>query len=232
MVAGIKGALAAAVAKSALARMTPEARSRLLDSAHRVDLPPRARLFDEDSPPRLGLLISGVMRGYRTLPDGRQLTILYDHAGSIPGLVFAFSRQSPGTVEALTPSTVMLFPVDVVRSLLRANGDAAVVLMEEFANRAALAIEEITDHVMGTVRERVGHHLLKSAVLAPRPRLVAELTQQDLANAAGVARESVTRTLSDLEREGVIKVRPRRIEVLNADALCPSPASRPLAMIS
>ncbi|HJW50028.1 MAG TPA: Crp/Fnr family transcriptional regulator [Candidatus Limnocylindria bacterium] len=225
-------AIAAAVAKSALARLSPEARARLLDTAHRVDLPPGGHLFDEDSPPRLGLLISGVTRGYRTLPDGRQLTFFYDHAGSLPGLVLAFGRRAPGTVEALTQSTVMLFPVDVVRALLQSDGDAALVLTEEFATRAIRMIEELTGHVMGSLRERVGHHLLASAVISPRLRLVAELTQQDIADATGAARESVSRTLRDLERDGVIKIRPRRIEVLNADALCPNPASRPLAMIS
>ena len=172
------------------------------------------------------------MRGYRTAPDGRQLTLVYDHAGSIPGLIFAFGRRSPGTMEALTPSIAMLFPVDTVKALVRSDGNAALVLTEEFASRAALVIEELTGHVMGSLRERVGHHLLKSAVFTPRLRLVAELTQQDIADAAGAARESVTRTLRDLERDGVITIRPRRIEVLDADALCPSPPSRGLAMIS
>lgn len=225
-------AVAAAVAKSALARLSSESRARLLESAHRVDLPPGGNLFDEESPPRLGLLISGVMRGYRFLPDGRQLTLFYDHAGSLPGLVLAFGRRASGTIEALTPSTVLLFPIDVVKSLLRSDGHAALVLTEEFANRAEVVLEELTGHVMGSLRERVGHHLLKSAVISERMRLVAQLTQQDIADATGAARESVTRALRDLERDGVIKIRPRRIEVLDADALCPSPPSRPLALIS
>ena len=233
---GVEGSrgkgVADAVAKSALARLSPEARERLLDAAHRVDLPPGGHFFDEESPPRFGLLISGVMRGYSALPDGRQLTLFYDHAGSLPGLILAFGRRAAGTLEALTPSTVMLFPVDVVKALLQSDGDAALVLTEEFATRANRMIEELTGHVLGSLRERVGHHLLASAALSPRMELVVELTQQDLADATGAARESVTRTLRDLERDGVIRIRPRRIEVLNADALCPNPASRPLAMIS
>ena len=51
-------AVTEAVAKSALARLSPEARARLLDTAHRVDLPPGGQLYDEESPPRLGLLVS------------------------------------------------------------------------------------------------------------------------------------------------------------------------------
>lgn len=224
--------MAAAVAKSALSRLSPDSRARLLDTAHFVDLPPGGRLFDEDSPPRLGLLVSGVMRGYRTRPDGRQMTLMYDHPGSIPGLVFAFGRRAPGTIEALTASTVLLFPVDVVRRLMRSDGQTALVITEEFANRAAHMFEELTGHVTGSLRERVGHHLLASAVVSPRLKLIVELTQQDIADATGAARESVTRTLRDLERDGIIKIRPRRVEVVDADALCPSPASRPLALIS
>lgn len=225
-------AVTEAVAKSALARLSPEARARLLDTAHRVDLPPGGQLYDEESPPRLGLLVSGVMRGYRALPDGRQLTLFYDHPGSLPGLILAFGRRAAGTVEALTPSTVMLFPVDIVKTLLQSDGAVALVLTEEFANRATRVIEELTGHVMGSLRERVGHHLLASAVLSPRMRLIVELTHQDIADATGAARESVSRTLRDLERDGVIKILPRRVEVIDADALCPNPASVPLKMIS
>ena len=75
---------------------------------------------------------------------------------------------------------------------------------------------------MGSLRERVGHHLLgASAVLSAQMKLIVDLTQQDIADATSVARESVSRTLGDLERDGVIKMRPRRIEVLDPDALCP-----------
>jgi CRP/FNR family transcriptional regulator len=225
-------ALDAAVAKSALARLGPDSLARLLETGHRVDLPPGGHMVDEDSPSRVGLLVSGVLRLYRTLPDGRQLTFWYDHAGDLPGLVIVFTKKSKGTIEAVTPSTILLFPPAALRALVRSDGSAALVIAEEFAARAVKTIDEITGHVLGSLRERVGHHLLAAVASSPRLRLVAELTHEDIADATGAARESVTRTLRDLERDGVIKIRPRRIEVLDPDALCPRPTSRPLAMIS
>jgi CRP-like cAMP-binding protein len=216
--------------------MTQSTRERLLASAMRVDLPAGGRLFDEGTPARVGLMVSGVMRGYRELPDGRQLTIFYDHAGSLPGLVLAFGIRSPGTIEALTPSTVMLFPTAIMRDLLKNDGQAALVVTEEFAIRATQTLEEITGHVTGSMRDRVGHYLLArvaehppSAVPHPHTHDLA-VTHQEVADAVGAARETVSRVLTQLEQEGVIKMRPRRINVIDFDALCPVPPSRPLLL--
>jgi CRP/FNR family transcriptional regulator, cyclic AMP receptor protein len=46
-----------------------------------------------------------------------------------------------------------------------------------------------------------------------------EFTHQDLANRTGNSRETITRVLKDLERDGIIKTRPGMISLLNPDAL-------------
>jgi CRP/FNR family transcriptional regulator, cyclic AMP receptor protein len=46
-----------------------------------------------------------------------------------------------------------------------------------------------------------------------------EFTHQDLANRTGNSRETITRVLKDLERDGIIKTRPGMIALLNPNAL-------------
>ena len=46
-----------------------------------------------------------------------------------------------------------------------------------------------------------------------------EFTHQDLANRTGNSRETITRVLKDLERDGIIKTRPGMISLLNPSAL-------------
>jgi CRP/FNR family transcriptional regulator, cyclic AMP receptor protein len=46
-----------------------------------------------------------------------------------------------------------------------------------------------------------------------------EFTHQDLANRTGNSRETITRVLKDLERDGIIRTRPGMIALLNPDAL-------------
>lgn len=223
----------AAVAKSTLARLPAATRARLLATAIPLDLPPGARLYEAGGPARVALLVSGLIRTYRTLADGRQLTFLYDHAGFIPGLIPAFlPGPSVGTGEAVTRSSLLLLPPTTLKDLLRDGGDTALVLAEEFAIRAGQAVEEVTDHISGPLRERVGHHLLAIVSAVPRTPLVATVTQQALADATGAARESVTRVLRDLEKAGVIRMATGRIEVLDPDALCVGSAGRPIEMIS
>jgi CRP/FNR family cyclic AMP-dependent transcriptional regulator len=56
------------------------------------------------------------------------------------------------------------------------------------------------------VRQRVAAHLLDlaSAQQHPSGRLVARVSQQELANAAGSVREVVARTLRDLRVAGIV----------------------------
>jgi len=119
-----------------------------------------------------------------------------------------------------------------LHDLFRAGGESALVIAQEFAIRAAQAIEEVTDHMSGALRDRVGHHLLAMVSASPRTPLVATVTQQALADATGAARESVTRVLRDLEKSGVIRMSPGRIEVVDVDSLCTGAAEHPLELIS
>ena len=44
---------------------------------------------------------------------------------------------------------------------------------------------------------------------------VIPLTHQDLADLAGLSRETITRILNELETEKVVKLRPRHVELVN-----------------
>jgi CRP/FNR family transcriptional regulator, cyclic AMP receptor protein len=73
------------------------------------------------------------------------------------------------------------------------------------------------------VRQRVAAHLLDlaSAQQRPQARLVARVSQQELADAVGSVREVVARALRDFRLAGLMATAPDSVVILE-----PAPAAR------
>ena len=79
-------------------------------------------------------------------------------------------------------------------------------IAEELNRRLYDTLEHTAVNAFGSVRQRVAAHLLDlaSAQQHPRGRLVARVSQQELADAAGSVREVVARVLRDLRAAGIV----------------------------
>ncbi len=56
--------------------------------------------------------------------------------------------------------------------------------------------------------------------------MVVSLTHERIADLAGTVREVVTRHLARLEKQGFVRIEPRRILITDAEALSESPLCR------
>jgi CRP/FNR family transcriptional regulator len=87
---------------------------------------------------------------------------------------------------------------------------------------------EIPGSAFATVRQRVARHLLDMAservpepASAPRPRseLTVNVSQRELAEAVGTAREVVVRVLRELRQDGVVRTGRDQIVIADPDRL-------------
>jgi CRP-like cAMP-binding protein len=73
------------------------------------------------------------------------------------------------------------------------------------------------------LRQRVSHQLVEIAFRQPAgSALVAEVSQQDLADLVGSPRTSIARILADLREEGIVRTLPRGIQVVRPERLVPN----------
>jgi CRP/FNR family transcriptional regulator len=104
-----------------------------------------------------------------------------------------------------------------------AHDDARVAwaIAQELNRRLYDTLEQTAVNAFGTVRQRVAAHLLDlaSAQQHPRGRLVARVSQQELADAAGSAREVVARTLRDFRVAGIVSTAADSVVILDAARL-------------
>ena len=111
-----------------------------------------------------------------------------------------------------------------MRALLRQHPEMGEKLIVALTRRLREANERLTRQSFQTVPSRVAgvlNQLLAEDALTPRIRdgVTIRLRQSDLAQLAGISRESVSRFLATLERAGVVEVGRAKVTVLQPERL-------------
>ena len=197
-----------AIAASHLGGVPSDVLEGLLEGAVQAVIRPGSVIhWEGEDTTHLELVVSGALRALVTSPDGRTLTIRYCRRGALLGAMSLFSPgfAMPATVQALVESRVLRTDPAVVRGLAR-QPDVAYALLLELSERAKGFLHEIPGNAFGSVRQRVVRHLLDLASEdgAADGELIVSVSQQDLADAAGTAREVVVRVLRELREEGLV----------------------------
>jgi CRP/FNR family transcriptional regulator len=93
-------------------------------------------------------------------------------------------------------------------------------LLKETSARVAEYISEIEASSFATIRQRLARHLLDlAAEQQVGTQLVARASQDQLGGAIGTVREVVVRILHDMRREGLVRTKRGRVELLDARRL-------------
>ena len=219
----------AAVLKSNLHELPPDLLEELVTGAVRMKIPAGAVTHRPGEPARhLELVISGVVRGFVTAPDGRTMTVRYCRPGALIGAVTLFATRftMSAAAQALVDAELLKFSPAVVRRAAARDLRVAQAFLSELSERVLSFIDEIPGNTFATVRQRVARHLLDLAAQRGPGReavsaIVVPVSQQELADAVGTAREVVVRVLRELRRDGVVRTERDQIVILDPARLVP-----------
>ncbi|HEY6686059.1 MAG TPA: Crp/Fnr family transcriptional regulator [Propionibacteriaceae bacterium] len=219
----------AAVLNSHLRELPLDVVEEVLTGAVRMKIPAGSVTHREGEPaPHLELVISGVVRGFVTAPDGRTMTVRYARPGALIGAVSLFARPftMPAATQALVDAELLRLSPAVVRRAVARDTRVAQAFLSELSERVLSFVDEIPGSTFTTVRQRVARHLLDlAAQRGPEREAVAEIvvpvSQQELADAVGTVREVVVRELRELRRDGVVRTERGHIVILDPARLVP-----------
>jgi CRP/FNR family cyclic AMP-dependent transcriptional regulator len=161
----------------------------------------------------------GRVRLYRTLPDGRTVTVALAGPGAIFGEMDLLAmRMRDSWAEVLEPGELCLMSRSDVQELLLTDPRIATRVTEHLSVRVAELEDRLTDLVGKTVAERVAHTLRTlSRDDGPGRSSPAQvrLTHHQLAALVGATRERTTAAVGELAAHGLIQ--PRRGKILIRD---------------
>ena len=168
-----------------------------------------------DRADRLVIVDAGRLRAFRQLADGRTATVLQLAAGEVLGFAPFFDEGGyPATVETMEAVKIrFVVRTDLVRAMREPR--VAMALLGFLARRLRKAFDTIEQLSLHRALPRVAAALL--ALVRGEDFHFVTLPQSSkvFAEALGLAPATLSRTLAQLVREGVIhRLGPRRYQVL------------------
>jgi CRP/FNR family transcriptional regulator len=189
-----------------------------------INAPDGACLFQPGDESRAFLIVTkGHVRVEQTNSEGRTMVLYRVHEGESCVMTTSClmgSRPYSGYGYAEGPVTALAIGADAFRRLLRDDAAFRDMVFEGFTRR----LGELTDVIDALLLHRTDLRL--AAWLAARGAGLCEMTQQDIAQELGTAREVVSRTLKSFEREGWLVLGRGRLEVTDPGALAAYTKSR------
>ena len=161
----------------------------------------------------------GVSQSQR-IPNGNLLT----YQILLPGDIFSTYHLSssvvtqPCTAKALVDSTLQEVLRDTFKSQLLNNPELALQVMDMISDELQSRDRTLENQISLTAKERIHSILNKLAPLGEAKddrRIIRFLTRKELAEMAGMTEETVTRSLGELEKEGVIEKNRGEIVLLS-----------------
>lgn len=167
---------------------------------------------------------SGAVKMYQLSSEGRERILHYERSGGFFNLVPLLDRgPNPGTAEVLEDG--------VLYELRRDDADQLMGLCPVFTRAIATMLARRMRHLAYAVGEqslkhvggRLAQLLLDLAEREGQERaggiVLPRLSQEELASLVGTVRECVSRALSQLREQGIVRMEGRRIVVVDRRAL-------------
>jgi CRP-like cAMP-binding protein len=172
------------------------------------------------------LLQHGRMRLVQHTPEGKDVTLTTFSEGDLIGLIVALNGDPyPATAEALERCEVLALQGDLMWEIMTQHAPLAVRVVQMLAARLHEAHERIRELSTERVQQRLARSLVRLAHKVGVSQadgsiyLNMRLSRQDLAQMNGTTLETVSRTLTAWQREGLLEAGREQITLLKPEAL-------------
>lgn len=176
-----------------------------------------------NQPARLFYVLKGKVKTFKRNTDGKELIINLYKAGDFLGYRALLENcEYRESAEALEDTELALIPKSDFEELLNSN----FAVMRKFINILAENLDMSENQLLAvaynSLRKKVADSLITLYDKYNAERafpFYIDLSRENLASIAGVAKESLIRTLGDFKQEKLITIEDNRISILNYDKL-------------
>ena len=163
------------------------------------------------------LLVSGRVKVSLASPDGKELALSYLEAPAHFGeMALVDAEPRSADVIAVTDAEVLVLEAKDLSAAIQVQPKLALSLIATLSRRLRHTISRLEDMAFHDATHRVIRVLLNVATASYETRgipMIAGLTHYEIATLAGTSRETASRIISSLVKEGVLATKGRRIVV-------------------
>lgn len=181
-----------------------------------------ALIYKEGAHSNMIYLISrGVVKTHKMDENGKELITALFKADDFLGFTsFVDNIAYQESATAIEETTVVGVSKNELKDVLENSKNVSLQLMELLTDNLAEIKGQLLQMAYSSVRKKTAQTILQfAAILNKKPEEGIRIARNDLASVAGIATESLIRTLSGFKKEGLIEIEGRNIRLLNVEGL-------------
>ena len=176
-----------------------------------------------ERPKALYYVVSGKVKLSRTNNDGKELITLLLGEGDLFGYIPILEESNYiEDAQVLEDTQVMIIPKEDFVQLISNDMQIARQFIKIIAHNILDKEEDLLNLAYNSVRQKVAYGLLQLHEKynnAEEPDPILKMSRENMAQAIGIATESLIRTLGDFKDEKLIDIQTGKIQVLNEKKL-------------
>lgn len=179
--------------------------------------------YENNMPSGFYCVHRGKAKVYNTAENGDiQITRLAKDGDIIGYRSLLANEPYKGTAETIEDSIICFIPKNAIMELLSKNLDFSLKIMESFAQDVDQARKKSLDILYKTSKERLAEALIllqETFGNDSRGFIQVKLTRAELAAITGMVHETVVRTLTEWEKEGILELDKKLIRIVDLQRL-------------
>jgi len=167
------------------------------------------------------LIIEGVVKTHRMDERGKELITGLHQPDCFLGLyALAHDNVYDQTATALEPVKIASITKEAIKEILINNQEITLELLDNVSHKLSESKNQLLHMAYSSVRKKTAMTILEfDQILGLRKDRTIKIARADLASVAGIAPESLIRTLSQFKQEGLIEIEGRHIKVIDRNRL-------------
>lgn len=154
------------------------------------------------------------------LNGSKPFTVGLTQSHSFIGIVCCFAfKKFDFKATALEKTKVSFISMDIIEKFIKKNGEFALNLIKHMSGVTNGVFHRITSLSQKNIDGALSMVLLEFEKIYNSKSYVIPMNRVELAKMLGYSKESVINTLSKFNKEGIINVSDRKIEILNSKKL-------------
>lgn len=169
---------------------------------------------------------SGKIKIYKSDANGREQIVAILKSGEMfPHVGFFRKGGYPAFAEVVEKATLVVVPISQFENVLIKNPELSIKVFKVLGEKIVDLQDRLEAQILNNTYEQIIKLLVRLAKLHgieqedEKLLLKAEFTNKDLANMIGTTRETVSRTLTKMKRDGLIEVDSEGNYILDPETL-------------
>ncbi len=209
-----------------LSGLSPTQLQELIAQVELREIPRRQVIYLPGDPGEQVYFINGGrVKTSKVTRDGKELTLAYRGAGQIFGeLAVIDGAPREEMAEAMKNAIITELPVEVFRELLMADTQLCFEFMSEIGKRRRQLETKLEHLVFKDVQAKLAALLLELALEYGQEtedglQIGLKITHQEMANLIGSTRETISLTLAQFKKKGLLSMNGRTVVLLDQEGL-------------